>query len=58
MNLDGLYKKLIAVARASAPSDHVPHAFEKRIVALLTGRPVSDVWTLWSRALWRAARER
>ena len=55
MNLDGMYKKLIAVARTAAPSDCVPYAFEKRILALLTTRPVADLWTLWSRALWYAA---
>lgn len=55
MRLNELKLKLIAAARADIPSDNVPHAFEKRIMALLSGRPVVDSLTLWSQALWRAA---
>ncbi len=55
MKLDGLQHKLIAAARANPPSDHVPLAFEKRIVARLTARLVPDEWALWARAMWRAA---
>ena len=55
MKLIDLEKKLIAVARANPPSDRVPLAFEKRIMALLTGRPVQDVWAVWAKALWYAA---
>ncbi len=55
MKLDELQQKLIAVARISPPSDRVPFAFEKRIMARLSGRVVLDEWALWSRALWRAA---
>lgn len=54
MNLTQLQAKLLAAARKSRPSDHVPYAFEKRIMAHLT-RPITDVWALWGRALWRAA---
>ena len=55
MNLDALHKKLIAAARANPPGDRVPYAFEKRILARLNAQPVPDPWSLWGRALWRAA---
>ena len=55
MNLAELQKKLVAAARANPPSDRVPYAFEKRIMARLASLPRPDAWVLWSRALWRAA---
>jgi hypothetical protein len=55
MNLAQLERKLIAAARTHPPSDQVPYAFEKRILARLAARPVLDGWELWARALWRAA---
>lgn len=55
MNLAELKQKLVAAARANPPSDQVPYAFEKRIMARLAARPVVDDWALWARALWRAA---
>jgi hypothetical protein len=55
MNLAQLEQKLIAAARANPPSDRVPYAFEKRVMARLAARPVVDDWALWARALWRAA---
>ena len=54
MNLQQLQTKLLTVARKNSPGDHVPFAFEKRIMAHLA-RPVADLWELWSRSLWRAA---
>ena len=42
MNLAELQKKLIAAARANAPGDHVPYAFEKRVMALLASRVAPD----------------
>ena len=54
MNLDLLQKKLLAAARAQPPTDHVPVAFEKRILANLPTRLAADVSALWARALWRA----
>src|ERR1039457_7412489 len=54
MNLAELERKLIAAARANPPSDRVPYAFEKRIMARLVARPVADDWALWAGALWRA----
>lgn len=45
----------MTAARANLPSDRVPYAFEKRIMARLAERPALDVAALWARALWRAA---
>ena len=55
MNLEELRRKLVAAARAQSPSEHVPYAFEKRVMAMLSSRPVVDLGALWARALWRAA---
>jgi hypothetical protein len=55
MNLDHLQQKLLAAARSQLPSDRVPYAFEKRILARLLAPPALDHWALWSPALWRAA---
>jgi len=55
MNVAELNHKLIAAARANPPSDRVPYAFEKRILARLAGQRMPDDWALWARALWRAA---
>ncbi|MDB6018080.1 MAG: hypothetical protein JWR19_2569 [Pedosphaera sp.] len=55
MNLLELQRKLIAVARANPPADTVPYAFEKRILARLTGRPTLDLRGFWERGLARAA---
>jgi hypothetical protein len=55
MNLDALQQKLIAAARAHPPTDSVPYAFERRILARLAGLPGEDSRVLWGRALWRAA---
>jgi hypothetical protein len=55
MNLLKLEEKLLSAARANPPSDGVPYAFERRIIANLKERPLLDVWAQWSRALWRAA---
>ena len=57
MNLDDLHAKLIAAARAQAPSERVPFAFEKRITALLRAAVpcvalmvLLSAWTLLSPA--------
>jgi hypothetical protein len=55
MKPDQQQKMLFALARALPPSDHVPYAFEKRIMVKLAAQPVLDIWALWSRLLWRAA---
>jgi|SRR5436190_19907169 len=54
MNLDNLQQKLIAAARTEQPSDRVPYAFEKRIMARIEGA-CTDLLGAWSAALWRAA---
>lgn len=46
---------MIAAARANPPSDHVPYAFEKRVMALLAARTVTEPLALWVRGLWQAA---
>jgi hypothetical protein len=55
MNLLELQKKLIASARKNPPSEQVPYAFEKRVMARLSTRPALDRWGMWAGALWRAA---
>jgi hypothetical protein len=54
MNVTELHQRLIAAARANPPSDRVPYAFEKRIMARLAALPALDGWAQWSRAMWRA----
>lgn len=54
MNPELLLQKLLAAARANAPSTHVPFAFEKRIMAHLPARGLPDLWTAWGVLLWRA----
>jgi len=55
MNLDNLQKKLIAAARATQPSDRVPYAFEKRIMAHIAQGARVDLLGAWTIAMWRAA---
>ena len=54
MNLAELERKLIAAARSRPVSEKVPYAFEQRIMAHVRERRL-DAWSLWARALWRAA---
>lgn len=54
MNIQKLQEKLLRAARAEKPSDHVPYAFEKRIMARLKESHVVDAWGYWNRMLWRA----
>jgi hypothetical protein len=55
MNPEELHQKLITAARQRGPSDHVPYAFEKRIMAQLAARTGADHWVVWAQGLWRAA---
>ncbi len=55
MNLENLRTKLIAAARSNLPSDNVPYAFEKRVMARLAHRPAEDLFGLWGRALLKGA---
>jgi hypothetical protein len=54
MNLLDLERKMIAAAKADPPSDRVPHAFERRIMAHLAPCATPDPWTPWARVWWRA----
>jgi len=54
MDSSELHRKLIAAARTHRPSDHVPYAFEKRVMAHLNTRPLLDASAAWAGALWRA----
>ena len=54
MNLAEMQKKLLTAARADRPSDAVPYAFEKRIMARIASLTVVDPLMLWNRILWRA----
>jgi hypothetical protein len=55
MNLENLRAKLIAAARDNPPSDNVPYAFGKRVLARLAGRPAEDLFGIWGSALWKGA---
>ena len=55
MDSNAFYKKLVVVARKAPPSEAVPYAFEKRIMARVGSRLKLDAWALWSQSLWRAA---
>ncbi|HVY71661.1 MAG TPA: hypothetical protein VHH73_17150 [Verrucomicrobiae bacterium] len=55
MNTDALQKKLLAAARATPPGDHVPYAFERRIMARIKALPAADPLAQLTSALWRAA---
>jgi hypothetical protein len=55
MNLSELHRKLIAAARTAPADEHVPYAFEKRIMARLAGHAPLDPWLLWGRAFSHAA---
>lgn len=54
MNPELIRQKLLAVARHDPPSDHVPYAFEKRVMSRLAGREVPDAWAALGGLLWRA----
>jgi hypothetical protein len=55
MNLPELHSKLISAARAVAPDDRVPYAFEKRVTALIKSRVPPRHLDSWVHGLWRAA---
>jgi|YelNatPaOPRAMG01_1025707.scaffolds.fasta_scaffold06989_5 hypothetical protein len=55
MNLDALYDKLMAAARADHPAQTVPYAFEQRILARLTSSTATDPWLSWAKLLRPAA---
>lgn len=55
MKPDELQRRWLAAARTHPPSDTVPYAFEKRIMALVKAQGKVDLWALWNQMLWRAA---
>lgn len=54
MNAERLLQKLLAAARRESPSETVPYAFEKRVMARLSGKAAPDLWAAWGRLLWWA----
>ena len=54
MNLAELQKKLLAAARSNRPEEHVPYAFEQRVMARLAEKPALDLFAIWNRTLWQA----
>ena len=55
MKLDDLQATLLQAARRDVPSDRVPLAFERRVMARLTERMRRDPLAEWTAAFWRAA---
>lgn len=56
MNLPDLHHRLLEAARIDRPSEAVPYAFEKRVMALLTSASARvDPWTALLRPLWCGA---
>lgn len=55
MDIDRLQTELLRAARADRPSDRVPLAFERRVMARLAERIRRDPWSEWTAAFWRAA---
>jgi hypothetical protein len=54
MNLAELQKKLLAAARSNRPDEHVPYAFELRVMARLAEKPAGEILANWNRTLWQA----
>ena len=52
---DDILRKMLTETR-EIPVDHVPYAFEKRIMAHIEAAPQAaiNLWQQWSQALWRA----
>ena len=55
MSLTALHSQLMAEARKHPPSDRVPYAFEKRVMARLQALPPVHPLAFWGQSLWRAA---
>ena len=55
LDLKKLHEALIGAAQAQVPSDAVPYAFERRVMARLQSAAAPNAWVLWGQALWRAA---
>lgn len=55
MKLDLLQQKLLEAARKAPPSDAVPWAFERRVMAWVREHPAADPLLVWYAGLRRAA---
>lgn len=55
MKLNDMHNKVIAVAKKNPPSNHVPYAFEQRVMHRLASVTPHNHWALWGGPLWRAA---
>lgn len=55
MDRELLRDKLVAAARSQVVSDHVPYAFEKRIMGRIADATRVDPVSFWGRALMRSA---
>jgi hypothetical protein len=55
MNTSDLRQKLISAGRHRPPGDHVPYAFEQRVMARIRSLSPVSVWSVWGRSLWMAA---
>jgi hypothetical protein len=55
MNPSELQAKLIRAAQNEPLPDHVPYAFEKRIMAGIAMVSPVNFWALWGRPLWHGA---
>ncbi len=55
MKPSDLQTKLIRAARNEPPQDHVPYAFEKRVMARIASISPLNFWAMWGRPLWRGA---
>lgn len=47
-------EEFVKLAREIPRDEHVPYAFEKRVMASLRSASAPDPLLLWTRALWRA----
>ena len=55
MDVEKLRTTLISAARKAPPSNDVPYAFEKRVMARLGKPPIEDLFGMWGAALWKGA---
>ena len=55
MDRELLKDRLVDAARNAQESDHVPYAFEKRIMGQISDLSRADPMSLWGRALMRSA---
>src|ERR1700744_694746 len=55
MKLNEMHDRLMALAKQNPPGDHVPYAFEKRIMSRLASLAPESPWAIWGGPLWRAA---